>query len=107
MKVRAIPEQPLPTLLDAGSALWNAASASSLKLMGTPVGLQPTAIIRAAWMDRKIGAVSEVSVQAVCDGQTLAFRLEWADATQNGTMGIRRRSRTGRRCCCRRRRTRW
>jgi steroid C-25 hydroxylase gamma subunit len=87
MKVRAIPEQPLPTLLDAGSALWNAASASSLKLMGTPVGLQPTAIIRAAWMDRKIGAVSEVSVQAVCDGQTLAFRLEWADATQNGAMG--------------------
>jgi len=55
--------------------------------MGTPVGLQPTELIRSTWINKKIGAVGEVSVMAVHDGRTLAFRLAWADATQNQELG--------------------
>jgi DMSO reductase family type II enzyme heme b subunit len=87
MQVRSIPEQPIPTLLDPGSVVWGGGKSETVKLMGTPVGLQPTELIRVAWMERPIGAVGEVSVQAVSDGVTLAFRLEWADATQNSVMG--------------------
>jgi len=87
MQVRSIPEQPMPKLLDPGSVVWSGGKGETLKLMGTPVGLQPTEVIRTAWMERPIGAVTEVSVQAVSDGRTLAFRLEWPDATQNGPMG--------------------
>lgn len=87
MQVRSIPESQVSQLLEADSALWRGVSSESLKLMGTPVGLQPTAVIRAAWMERTIGAIAEVSVQAVCDGRTLAFRLEWPDARADAVLG--------------------
>lgn len=69
--------------LEPDSSLWSQGGAEVVKLMGTPVGLQPTELVRAAWMGKTIGAVGEVSVAAVHDGRTLAFRLEWADATQS------------------------
>jgi DMSO reductase family type II enzyme heme b subunit len=70
-------------LLDPDSRAWRAAGAESLRLIGTPVGLQPTAAIRAAWTGKSIGAVDRVTVAAVHDGEALAFRLEWDDATEN------------------------
>lgn len=87
MQVRSIPEQKLTQLLDADAALWKAARAETFKLMGTPVGLQPTDAIRTTWIGRPIGAIEAVSLQAVCDGRMLAFRLEWADPTENGALG--------------------
>lgn len=82
MQARHVPEFEVGSL-EPDSPLWSGASVEKVALMGTPVGLQPTAVIRAAWLTKKIGAVAEVQVSAVHDGRTLAFRLEWSDATKN------------------------
>lgn len=70
-------------LLDPGHALWRPAPSSLLELMGTPLGLQPTAAVRASWADKKIGSIDRVRVAAVHDGRILAFRLEWQDAHED------------------------
>ena len=78
-----IPKLELEALLDPDGKPWRGVEAESLPLMGTPLGLQPTAAIRAAWADKKIGAVDRVAVAAVHDGRVLAFRLEWKDPSEN------------------------
>jgi len=87
MKVQYVAGVDVEAALDAEASLWSGAAAESLKLMGTPVGLQPTEAIRMAWMTKKIGTVESVSVSALHDGQMLAFRLEWADATEDRGVG--------------------
>ena len=83
MQVAFVASTSLEELLQPDARLWRGARAERVALMGTPVGLQPTAAVRVAWTNRKIGAVGEVDVAAVCDGQRLAFRLEWADPSEN------------------------
>ena len=83
MRVRYAADVDVEVLLDAGAAPWASASSETLSLMGTPVGLQPTAAIRASWTGKKIGAVERVEVAALHTGRNLAFRLEWADPTEN------------------------
>lgn len=70
-------------LLDAGARAWASASATQLRLVGTPLGMQPTGAIRARWKDRTIGAVDSVRVSALHTAQVLAFRLEWEDASED------------------------
>ncbi len=74
-------------LLDPRAAAWNAAKSEVVKLVGTPIGLQPTALIRNSWMNKKIGQIAQVRVAAIHNGESLAFHLEWADATENRTNG--------------------
>lgn len=83
MKAPFVDRLPLDRLLGGDPTPWRAARAETLSLEGTPLGMQPTALIRASWKDRPIGAVGKVSVAAVHDGRHLAFRLEWRDATEN------------------------
>jgi len=83
MRARYVPEADLETLLDPGAAGWERAGAEALKLEGTPIGLQPTELIRTAWADRKIGTVDRARVAAVHDGRQLAFHLEWSAPTEN------------------------
>ena len=87
MKVQYVPRVDVEAALDPAGSLWSGVRAESVKLMGTPVGLQPTEMIRSAWMDKKIGAVEGVSVSAVHDGAVLAFRLEWSDASEDREVG--------------------
>jgi DMSO reductase family type II enzyme heme b subunit len=49
--------------------------------------MQPTGAIRAAYADKKIGAVSSVSVSALHDGKVIAFRLEWEDPSDDAAIG--------------------
>lgn len=85
MQARYVPQIEVASL-EPDAALWSKAGAESVALLGTPVGLQPTAMIRTKFMNVKIGTVEEVSVRAVHDGRTLSFRLEWSDAEQNTDM---------------------
>jgi len=85
MQVVHVPSAGLDALLDPDAAAWSKVKATTLELIGTPVGLQPTGAIRAAWMNKKIGAVGRVDVAAIHDGASLAFRLEWASAIENRT----------------------
>jgi DMSO reductase family type II enzyme heme b subunit len=66
------------TLLDPTASEWGDVKAETLKLEGTPVGMQPTEMIRSTWKDKKIGTVGSVSIKALHNGEALAFRLEWA-----------------------------
>jgi len=74
-------------LIDPEHAVWRGATRHAVELMGTPVGLQPTQLIRSAWTDEKIGAVERVTVSALHDGHALVLRLEWADPDENRDHG--------------------
>ncbi|MCP3983435.1 MAG: hypothetical protein GY723_03550 [bacterium] len=81
-----LPDTDLEVLLDPDASAWRAGASETLPLTGTPLGMQPTAAIRASWIDRRIGAVDEVRVAALHNGQGLAFRLEWEDASENNDL---------------------
>lgn len=87
MKARYVGGHDLQSLLDPESAAWRGARAERVRMMGTPSGMQPTAAVRAAWPDSKIGAVDRVAVDALHDGQQLAFRIEWADESEDRALG--------------------
>ena len=69
--------------LDPDDAVWGRSRAEALKLMATPLGLQPTDAIRVKWAEKPYGTLSSVSVSALHDGERLAIRLEWADSDRN------------------------
>lgn len=74
------------SLLDPSSRAWRGRATEKLDLIGTPAGMQPTAAVRVAWTNKRIGAVSSVKVDAIHNGEFLAFRLEWDDPTQNAEL---------------------
>jgi DMSO reductase family type II enzyme heme b subunit len=82
MRARYVPTAELEALLDPDAPGWTRAGSEDLKLQGTPLGMQPTGHIRAAWSARKIGSVARVAVAAAHDGRVLAFRLEWNAASE-------------------------
>jgi DMSO reductase family type II enzyme heme b subunit len=83
MRAHYVTPAELTDLLEPSSAGWKAARPEILKLVGTPLALQPTAAIQVAWAKRRIGAVDRVEVAALHDGSRLAFHLDWPDATEN------------------------
>ena len=85
MRARYVPTPELEELLDPEAGVWKSTSSETLKLEGTPLGMQLTAHIRATWGERKIGAVESVSVSAVHDGRLLAFRFEWDSPQESRT----------------------
>lgn len=87
MHVRYVGSHDPAEILDPAAPLWKGTRPEPLKLVGTPSGLQPTAAVRVSWPDTRIGAIGAVLVDAVHDGTQLAFRLEWADASEDRAMG--------------------
>lgn len=87
MRAVYVAEAKLEELLDPHAAAWKSAKGEVVKMVGTPIGLQPTALIRNAWINKKIGQASQVSVAAIHNGEFIAFRLEWADASENKSNG--------------------
>jgi DMSO reductase family type II enzyme heme b subunit len=87
MKARYVAGRGLEGLLDPESSVWRGVRAERVRMIGTPSGMQPTAAIRAAWPDTRIGAIDRVALDVAHDGQHLAFRLEWADDTEDAALG--------------------
>ncbi len=83
MRAHYVTPAEFSAALEPSAAGWQAARAETLRLVGTPLALQPTAAIQVAWAKRKIGVVDRVEVAALHDGARLAFRLDWPDATEN------------------------
>ncbi len=86
MKASYVANTDLDALLDANHKAWKSQASESIAMTGTPIGMQPTAAIQAAWIGKKIGAVSEVRAAALHNGDVLAFRLEWASEQENGAL---------------------
>ena len=57
---------------------WARVQPTRVALMPTPVGMQPTAYVRAAWAERRFGETPSVEVASVHDGTTWALRAEWS-----------------------------
>jgi steroid C-25 hydroxylase gamma subunit len=83
MDASYVAQPGLDALLDPDSGVWRGVRSETLALEGTPLDLQPTEAIRAAWADRRIGSVERVAVAAIHDGSHLAFRLEWQSARES------------------------
>jgi len=75
------------TLLDPGAAPWKQAAMEIVALKGTPLALQPSPYIKAAWKGREIGKIKSVRVHALHNGEDIFFHLEWADATADAKIG--------------------
>jgi DMSO reductase family type II enzyme heme b subunit len=86
MQVHHVPNAELETLLDPSAAPWKNVKPERVALTGTPAGMQPTAAIRVAWTGKPIGAVTEVAVSAIHNGNVLAFRLEWEDPNEDTSL---------------------
>lgn len=83
MRAHLFKDVALATLLDPEAAVWRKSRPERLQLSGVPSSLQPTSAVRAEFPDEKIGAVKQASVAVVHNGQEIAFRLEWQDASAN------------------------
>ncbi len=57
MRARYVSEANLETLLDPEASGWERGEVEAMKLEGTPLGMQPSAQIQAAWKDRKTNSI--------------------------------------------------
>jgi DMSO reductase family type II enzyme heme b subunit len=75
------------TLLNPDAPQWARVPREHVELRGTEARAQPSRYVRTTWAGKPIGAVRSLSVQAAHNRQTLFFRLDWADTTNNSDYG--------------------
>ena len=75
------------TLLNPAAQQWAKVPAEEMIMGGTPLHRQPSKYVRAAWAGKPLGAVRFLKVQAAHNSKDIAFRLEWADPTENRDHG--------------------
>lgn len=63
---------------------WSKQQVENVKLMPTPMGMQPTAYIRNSRADMPHGQIAEMQVASVHDGDTLAIYLSWEGVSPEG-----------------------
>ncbi|MCP5043102.1 MAG: hypothetical protein GY944_18920 [bacterium] len=83
MEARYVTGADAGSISDPNGAAWSHAGTERISMIGTPLSLQPTEAIRVSWADKPIGAVKEVTVAALHDGERIAFRLEWECASES------------------------
>ncbi len=66
-------------LLDLSSPIWNGVPRATVVLSPTPLEMQPTEYVRAAWKGRPYGGASSIQVRALHNGAEVFFRLQWND----------------------------
>lgn len=83
MQVPHRPDVSTEQLLSPVGEAWLSSNNESLTLTGTPLAMQPSSFVQAKWADKTIGAIKNVRVASIHNGQSLAFRLQWNDDTNN------------------------
>ncbi len=81
MRARRVPD--VARLLDPEADAWSAQRAERVALLAAPLGLQPTAYLRAKWSKQPYGTVAAVHATCAHDGRRIAFRLRWASAVES------------------------
>ena len=56
---------------------WERLTPTRVELMPTPLGMQPTGYVRAAWAERSFGETPAVEVASVHDGRHWAIHAKW------------------------------
>ena len=69
---------------DPLSAGWSKLATETINMMPTPMGMQPTAYIRNSRAETPHGAVKELKVASVHDGEELAIYLSWKGVSPDG-----------------------
>jgi len=75
------------TLLNPAAQQWSRVAAEEISLASTPLNEQPSRYVRTAWAGKPVGAVRFLKVQAAHNGKDIAFRLEWADESEDKDHG--------------------
>jgi DMSO reductase family type II enzyme heme b subunit len=75
------------TLLNPTAQQWSKVPAEEISLASIPLSRQPSRYVRTAWAGKPVGAVRFLKVQVTHNGKDIAFRLEWADETENKDHG--------------------
>lgn len=75
------------TLLNPAASQWRKVPKEEITLGGPALHNQPSRYARTVWAGKTIGTVRLVKVQVAHNGADIAFRLEWADETQNADHG--------------------
>jgi complex iron-sulfur molybdoenzyme family reductase subunit gamma len=70
-------------LLDPAAGIWRGLGTTAIKLMATPLALQPSEYIQNKWKGLKHGETKEVRVAAAHNGQAIFFRIEWDDPSDD------------------------
>ncbi|MGD9661724.1 MAG: ethylbenzene dehydrogenase-related protein [Porticoccaceae bacterium] len=70
--------------LSPTAGAWSAIEAVEVKMMPTPLGMQPTEYIRQSWNNKPYGNVDSLSVSSVHDGKTLALKVSWQGVSPEG-----------------------
>ena len=83
MMIRAARAASAVPLLDPFAPAWAAVGSLRVALAPTPLGLQPTAYVRAAWSARAYGRAGALEVACAHDGERVLFRLRWPDASED------------------------
>lgn len=73
--------------LDPQAEAWARVAPERVALMPAPLGLQPTAYLRAAFQERPYGKSGPLDVGAVHDGDRIVFGLTWRDASEDRAGG--------------------
>jgi DMSO reductase family type II enzyme heme b subunit len=68
------------TLMDTNAGAWGVAESTKLDLQPTPVAMQPSEYIQSTVNQADVGAIKQLEVRALHNGQTLFFQLRWDDA---------------------------
>lgn len=70
--------------LKPGGAEWAKVQQEEIKLMPTPLAMQPTAYIRNSWEGKPYGQAQSLRVASVHDGATLALFARWTGISPSG-----------------------
>lgn len=81
MQVKRV--KSVETYRQPGGGIWDKQTPLAVKMVRTPVGLQPTEYIRVKWAEEEYGHLSKIEVSAVHDGELVAIRLEWETTTKH------------------------
>lgn len=80
MIVERIDPSETETMSDPAAVRWSQLDhAIHVELSPTPLGLQPTAMIRNSWEDRPYGLIESATVAALHDGTDVLVRVTWKD----------------------------
>lgn len=71
--------------LAPGGPAWERVAADEVRLMPTPLPMQPTPYIRNSWENRPYGAAKSLHAASVHDGETWAIRVTWQGVSPAGT----------------------